>query len=345
MRYRYLGGSGIKVSELCLGTLMLSSWGRNSPEDSVAVIERALDAGINYIDTADSYAGGESEEIVGRALAKSGKRDRIVLATKVFWNMSVDPNYRGLSRRWIVYEVEQSLRRLGTDYIDLYQVHRPDPNTDIEETLDALSDLIRAGKIRYAGTSNFPAHRIVEAQWAAASGGRRRFVAEQPQYSLLAREVEADVLPTCQKYNLGVTTWAPLAGGWLTGRFRADGEWGKTPRSGRWPQRFDPENPTNRRKLEAVEQLAVLAEEAGMSLIDLALGFALQHPAVTSVAIGPRTLEQLESQLKAPYAVLTGDVLDRIDSIVAPGAMLVDRADGSWIPPELTDPSLRRRTR
>ena len=343
MRYRYLGGSGVKVSTLCLGTLMLSSWGGNSPQESIAVIDRALDAGINYIDTADSYAGGESEEIVGQALARSGRRDRVVLATKVFWNMSVDPNFRGLSRRWIVYEVEQSLRRLGTDYIDLYQVHRPDTNTAIEETLDALSDLVKAGKIRYAGTSNFPAHRIVEAQWAAAGGGRRRFVAEQPQYSILAREVEADVLPTCQKYDLGVTTWAPLAGGWLTGRYRAGAEQGRTPRAGRWPQRFDPAHPANQRKLDVVEQLVRLAGEAGLTLVDLALGFVLNHPAVTSVAVGPRTLDQLESQLKAPYAVLTRDVLDRIDEIVAPGTMLVDHADGSWIPPELTDPALRRR--
>ena len=344
MRYRPLGGSGVKVSTLCLGTLMFGAWGRTGHDDAVTIIERALDAGINYLDTADSYASGESEVIVGKALAKSGRRDRVVLATKVYWNMSVDPNFRGLSRRWITYEVEQSLRRLGTDYIDLYQVHRPDPETDIEETIDALSDLVKSGKVRYLGTSNFPAHRIVESQWAAASPGRRRFVAEQPQYSVLAREAEADVLPTCQKYRLGVTTWSPLAGGWLSGRHRADGDRASTPRSGRWPQRYDPSTPVNQRKLAVVEQLAVLAQEAGLTLPELALAFVLNHPAVTSVAIGPRTLEQLEGQLKAPYTVLTRDVLDRIDEIVAPGAMLVDRADGSWIPPELTDPSLRRRS-
>ncbi|GHF18092.1 aldo/keto reductase [Streptomyces morookaense] len=344
MKYRYLGGTGVKVSTLCLGTLMLSSWGRNSPDESVAVIERALDAGINYIDTADSYAGGESEEIVGKALAKSGKRDRVVLATKVFWNMSVDPNARGLSRRWIVHEVEQSLRRLGTDHIDLYQVHRPDPNTDIEETLEALSDLVTAGKVRYIGTSNFPAHRIVEAQWAASASGLRRFVSEQPQYSVLAREAEADVLPTCRKHRLGVTTWSPLAGGWLTGRHRADGVQGATPRAGRWPKRYDPAVPANQRKLAAVEQLALLAEESGITLVELALAFALNHPDVTSVAVGPRTREQLESQLKAPHITLPEEVLDRIDEIVPPGEMLVSREDGSWIPPELTDPALRRRT-
>ncbi|MCO5994303.1 aldo/keto reductase [Actinoallomurus rhizosphaericola] len=343
MRYRYLGGSGVKVSTLCLGTLMFGAWGRTTHEDALAIIDRALDAGINYIDTADSYAGGESEEIVGKALAKSGKRDRLIVATKVFWNMSVDPNFRGLSRRWIIYEVEQSLRRLGTDYIDLYQVHRPDTNTDIEETLDALSDLVKAGKIRYFGTSNFPAHRIVEAQWAASTGGRRRFVSEQPQYSMLAREVEADVLPVCQKHNIGVTTWSPLAGGWLTGRYRANTGQAATPRVGRWPKRYDPAEPANQHKLAVVEQLAALADEAGMTLIELALAFCLNHKAVTSVAIGPRTMAQLENQLKAPYVVLDKDVLDRIDEIVPPGSMLVSREDGSWIPPELTDAGLRRR--
>jgi aryl-alcohol dehydrogenase-like predicted oxidoreductase len=334
----------VKVSTLCLGTLMFGAWGRTGHDDAIAIIDRALDAGINYLDTADSYAGGESEEIVGKALARSGRRDRVVLATKVYWNMGVDPNHRGLSRRWITHEVEQSLRRLGTDYLDLYQVHRPDPGTDIEETLDALSDLVKAGKVRYTGTSNFPAHHLVEAQWAAASGGRRRFVAEQPQYSLLAREAEADVLPTCQKYRLGVTAWSPLAGGWLSGRHRADGPQAPTPRAGRWPQRYDPASPVNRHKLAVVEQLALLAEESSITLVELALAFVLNHPAVTSVAIGPRTLAQLEGQLRAPYTVLGKDVLDRIDRIVAPGAMLVDRADGSWTPPELTDPALRRRS-
>ncbi|MFF5405572.1 aldo/keto reductase [Streptomyces misionensis] len=342
MKFRHLGTTGVRVSSLCLGTLMFGSWGNKSADDSVRIIHRALEAGINYIDTADSYSRGESEEIVGKALSMSGRRDRVILATKVHSPMGVDPNSRGNSRRWIHQAVDNSLRRLGTEWIDLYQVHRPDPNTDIDETLGALTDLVRAGKIRYFGSSTFPAHQIVEAQWTAERRHRERFVCEQPPYSLLAREIETDVLPTCLKYGIGTATWSPLAGGWLTGRYRKGQEIARTGRAGRWGKRYDMSTEANQRKLDAVEQLAVLAEESGLSLIHLALAFVMEHPGVTSAIVGPRTMEQLESQLGAADVRLPRDVLDRIDEIVPPGRTL-NPEDGGWSPPELADASLRRR--
>ncbi|MFI9782975.1 aldo/keto reductase [Kitasatospora sp. NPDC051984] len=342
MKYRHLGSTGIRVSQLCLGTLMFGSWGNRSATDSIAILNRAMEAGVNYIDTADSYSRGESEEIVGKALAMSGRRDRVVLATKVHSPMGADPNSRGNSRRWIHQAVDNSLRRLGTDWIDIYQVHRPDPHTDIDETLGALTDLVRAGKIRYLGSSTFPAHHIVEAQWTAERRHRERFVCEQPPYSLLAREIEADVLPTCQKYGMGTATWSPLAGGWLTGRYRKGQDIDTTGRAGRWAKRYDLSTEANQRKLDAVEQLAHLAEESGISLIHLALAFVTEHPGVTSAIIGPRTMEQLESQLGAVNVRLTQDVLDRIDAIVPPGRTL-NPEDGGWTPTELTTAALRRR--
>src|ERR671937_2292179 len=237
MEHRPLGRTGVSVSKLCLGAMMFGAWGNEDHEDSIRIIHRALDAGVNFVDTADVYSQGESEEIVGKALA--GRRDDVVLATKVHGRMGDDPNRAGNSRRWIVREVEESLRRLRTDWIDLYQIHRPDPDTDVDETLGALTDLVRAGKIRYLGTSTFPAHEIVEAQWVAERRGRGRFVCEQPPYSLLARGIEADVLPVCQKYGLGVITWSPLNGGWLSGSYTTDSK-GQTPfRATRDPVRFD----------------------------------------------------------------------------------------------------------
>src|ERR1700716_1568973 len=218
MEYRQLGGTGVRVSPLCLGAMMFGAWGNTDHEESTRIIDRALDAGINFIDTADVYARGESEEIVGKAL--EGRRDSVVLATKVHGSMGDDPNERGNSRRWIVRAVENSLRRLQTDWIDLYQIHRPEADTDVDETLGALSDLVHAGKVRYIGSSTFPASQIVEAQWVAERRGRERFVSEQPPYSILVREVEKDVLPTAQRYGMGVIPWSPLAGGWLTGRYR-----------------------------------------------------------------------------------------------------------------------------
>jgi aryl-alcohol dehydrogenase-like predicted oxidoreductase len=313
--------------------------GRGNPDhdDSVRIIHRAIDSGINFIDTADVYSQGESEEIVGKALT-DGRRGGIVLATKAHGSMGDDPNFQGNSRRWITQEVDNSLRRLGTDWIDLYQIHRPDPTTDIDETLGALTDLVRAGKIRYFGSSTFPAYQIVEAQWTAERRGRERFVCEQPPYSLLVRGIETDVLPVTEKYGMGVIPWSPLAGGWLTGRYRK-GQGAPDTARGR---RVDLSTPENQRKLDVVEQLAQLAEKTGVSLVDFALAFVLRHPAVTSAIIGPRTMEQLESQLNAHEVTLSTEVLDQIDEIVPPGTN-VNPGDGGWRPPSLTDASLRRR--
>jgi len=256
--------------------------------------------------------------------------------------MGDDVNEQGNSRRWIIRECENSLRRLGTDYIDLYQIHRPDPAADIDETLGALTDLIRAGKICYAGSSTFPASQIVQAQWAAQRHGRERFKCEQPPYSILVRGVEAEVLPACRQYGMGVIPWSPLAGGWLTGRYRAGGDLPVSRRAERIPQRYDMALPGNRAKLEAAEKLAVLADEAGLSMIHLALGFVLSHPAVTSAIIGPRTMTHLDSQLGAADVVLTTDILDKIDEIVPPGTNL-NPPDRGYEPPALADPAQRRR--
>jgi aryl-alcohol dehydrogenase-like predicted oxidoreductase len=340
MEHRHLGRTGVSVSKLCLGTMMFGAWGNPDHDDSVRIIHAALDAGINFVDTADVYFAGESEEIVGKALA-GGKRDDVVLATKVGFPMGDDPNRQGASRRRIIKGLEDSLRRLGTDWIDLYQIHRPDPHTDIEETLGALTDLVQQGKIRYIGSSTFPAPAIVEAQWAARDRHLQRFVTEQPPYSILVRGIEADVLPTCARYGMGVIPWAPLASGWLSGRWRKGSEQpGSTPAE-RLPARYDLSLPGNQRKLDAVEQLAPIAEEAGMSLIELAIAFVLNHPAVTAAIIGPRTMEHLESQLSAADVVLDAALLDRIDEIVAPGTNL-NPADAGWANPAL-EPAARRR--
>ena len=340
MELRPLGRTGVQVSRFCLGAMMFGAWGNPDHEESIGIIHAALDAGINFIDTADVYGAGESEEIVGKALA-GGRRDDVVLATKFHNAMGEDPNQRGNSRRWIMRAVEDSLRRLNTDWIDLYQVHRPDPGTDVEETLSALSDLVRQGKVRYIGSSTFPAGQIVEAQWTARDRGLQRFVTEQPPYSILVRGVEADVLPTCARHGMAVMTYSPLAGGWLSGRWRKDTGQQASSRAGRLPERFDLANPYNRRKLDAVEELAQLAEEAGLTLIQLAIGFAASHPAVTSPLIGPRTMEQLQTQLAAADVVLADDVLDRIDEIVPPGTT-INPADSSFDNPALM-PSARRR--
>jgi aryl-alcohol dehydrogenase-like predicted oxidoreductase len=319
--YRLLGGTGVSVSPLCLGAMMFGAMGNPDHDDSIRIIHRALDGGINFVDTADIYSMGESEEIVGKALA-GGRRDGVFLASKVNHRMGDGANERGNSRRWIVAAVENSLRRLQTDWIDLYQIHRYDDGTDYEETLGALDDLVHQGKIRYAGCSTFPASRIVESQWAAERRGLTRFVCEQPPYSILSRGIESDVLPTCLRHRMGVVCWSPLAAGWLTGAWRKGAETPQPKRQGALPHLYDLSRPENQRKLEAAEALAVLAEEAGMTLVHLALGFVLQHPAVTAAIIGPRTKEHLESQLGAAEVKLTADILDRIDEIVAPGVNL-----------------------
>jgi aryl-alcohol dehydrogenase-like predicted oxidoreductase len=340
MDYRTLGTTGTKVTPLCLGAMMFGDWGNQDHDDSIRIIHRALDAGINFIDTADVYSRGESEEIVGRALT-GGRRDNVVLATKVHGTMGDDPNEFGNSRRWIVREVENSLRRLKTDWIDLYQIYRPEADTDIDETLGALTDLVRAGKVRYIGSSTFPASQIVEAQWTAQRRGRERFVCEQPPYSLLVRGVENDVLPTTQRYGMGVIPWSPLAGGWLSGRYRLGTDTPGSNRADRIPARYDLSLPENQRKLEAADALAKLADEAGLTLIEMAIAFVIRHPAVTSAIIGPRTMEHLESQLPAADVQLSDEVLDRIDEIVAPGVN-VNPADGGWPNPAL-EPAARRR--
>lgn len=335
------------VSPLCLGAMMFGAFGERDHDTSIGIIHAALDAGINFVDTADVYSQGESEVIVGKALA-GGRRDDVILATKFHGPMDApfgqtgDPNQRGNSRRWIVKEVEESLRRLQTDWIDLYQVHRPDPGTDDDETIAALTDLQRQGKIRAFGSSTFPAHRIVEDQWVSKERALGRFVTEQPPYSLLVRGVEADVLPVAQQYRMGVIPWSPLAGGWLTGRFRKGQDTPTTHRSRLMPHRFALDSPGNAAKLDAVEDLALLAEDAGIPLIHMALAFVMQHPAVTAPIIGPRTMEHLESQLGATDVTLTTDVLDRIDEIVPPGTNL-STDDAGYVPDALTDPHLRRR--
>jgi aryl-alcohol dehydrogenase-like predicted oxidoreductase len=341
MELRVLGRTGMRVSPLCLGAMMFGAWGNRDHDDCQRIVHAALDAGINFIDTADVYSGGESEEIVAKALA-GGRRDGVILATKVHAPMGADPNMAGNSRRWIAREVEASLRRLRTDWIDLYQIHRPDPACDIDETLGALSDLVHQGKVRAIGSSTFPADQIVEAQWVAERRGRERFGCEQPPYSMLARSIEAAVLPACERYGMGVIVWSPLNGGWLTGRYRKDAPMPEGGRASRVPARFAPDRSEVIAKLDAVEALLALAGEVGLSLTHLALAFVLAHPTVTAAIIGPRTMEHLVGVLEAPAVVLDDDVLDRIDAVVAPG-MTVDPSDAGWTPPAIADAWRRRR--
>jgi aryl-alcohol dehydrogenase-like predicted oxidoreductase len=340
MDQRTLGDTGVHVSPLCLGAMMFGVWGEPDHDEAIRIIHRALDAGINFIDTADVYSRGESEEIIGKALS-GGRRENVVLATKFHGAMGEDPNQKGNSRRWIIREVEASLRRLQTDWIDLYQVHRWDPWTDHEETLGALSDLVAQGKVRYIGSSTYPAGQIVKAQWVARERRLQRFVCEQPPYSILARGIEADVLPLCQDFGMGVIAWSPLAGGWLSGRWRKGGEDLTSRRAVMIPQRYDLSIAANQAKLEAADALAQLADEAGISLIQLALGFVIRHPAITAAIIGPRTIEQLESQLGAEARELDSALLDRIDEIVAPGTT-VNPTDAGWTNPALAASARRR---
>ena len=342
MQNRSLGRTGVKVSPLCLGAMMFGEWGNPDHDDSIAIINAAIDAGINFVDTADVYSAGESEEIVGKALA-GGRRDEVVLATKFFAPMSDGPNEGGGSRRWIVRECEASLRRLGTDHIDLYQVHRPDPAMDVDETLAALSDLIHAGKVLYSGSSTYPASAIVEAQWTAERRGRERFVCEQPPYSMLVRGIEADVLPTCERYGMGVIPWSPLAGGWLSGRWRLGSPDASSRRASRVPDRYDLDKPENQRKLEAADALGALADDAGIPLVHLAIAWVINHPSVTSAIIGPRTMEQLTSQLPAVDVELEPDLLDAVDRIVPPGTNF-SWADAGYTPPGVGSRRARRRS-
>lgn len=324
MELRTLGVTGMKVSPLCLGAMMFGALGNGDHADCERIIHRAIDGGINFIDTADGYSSGESETIVGKAIRD--RRDSLVIATKFFAPMGEDPNMRGASRRWIVREVENSLRRLGTDYIDLYQLHRYDVDTDIEEVLFTLTDLVRQGKIRQFGSSSFPADRIVESQWVAERRGTLRFRCEQPGYSIFNRDVERFVLPACRRYGMGAITFSPLDGGFLTGKYRGPEDLEGDNRVAYFTKRmrgsFDPHAAWIRRKLETAAELAKLADEAGVTLAQLAVAFVMQHPAVTAAILGPRTMNQLESLLPAADIVLSAETLDRIDALVPPGTSL-----------------------
>jgi aryl-alcohol dehydrogenase-like predicted oxidoreductase len=340
MEYRTLGRTGITVSTYCLGTMMFGAWGNTDHAECEAILDAALDAGINFVDTADVYAFGESEEIIGKAL--KGRRDRVVLATKVNNAMDEDPNHRGNSRRWIMQAAEASLRRLHTDWIDLYQIHRPDPDTDLDETLGALSDLVRQGKVRAVGTSTFPAEHVVEAQWVAQRRGHVRPTTEQPPYSILARGVEAAVLPTCQRYGVAAIVWAPLNGGWLTGKYQGAAAPPGESRADRFPEHFDYAGPAHQRKMALVDALAAIASDAGIRLIDLAHAFVLAHPAVNAAIIGPRTPAQLADVLPGVDTKLDAEMLDGIDALVAPGTN-VNPSDAGYVPPELATANRRRR--
>ena len=335
MQYRTLGKTGIKVSPYCLGAMMFGAVGNTDHDDSIRIIQKALDAGINFVDTADAYSRGESEEIVGKAL--KGRRANIVLATKAHLPMGDDPNQQGNSRRWLTREVEASLRRLQTDHIDLYQIHRPSPDTDIEETLSALTDLIRVGKVRAIGSSTFPASEIVEAQWIAERRGLARFRAEQPPYSILNRGIEREVLPACQRYGMGALVWSPLAMGMLTGRYRKGQQQPDSVRVKRFPRQMSDE-----RRLDALEQLIPVAEEAGLSLTHMAMAFVMAHPGVTSAILGPRTMQHLDDLLAGANAALSDEILDRIDEIVPPGTD-VGPLEAGYNPPAITQATLRRR--
>jgi len=338
MDYRLLGRTGVEVSPLALGTMMFGAWGNKDTDDSIRVIHKALDSGINFVDSADVYSAGESEEIVGKAL--KGRRDDVVLATKFFMPMGEGPNRSGGSRRYIMQAVEDSLRRLDTDYIDLYQVHRPSPTMDVEETLGALTDLVSAGKIRYIGSSSYSGSQIVEAQVASRDRNLARFVTEQPPYSILVRGIEQDVLPTTQRYGMGTLSYSPLAGGWLSGKWRKDAA--PVPTSANRPSaRFDMTSVANQQKLEVVDGLASIAEDAGITMIELAIAFVINHPGITSAIIGPRTMEQLESQISAADVTLSAETLDRIDELVAPG-VTINPDDNSYGTAELA-PAARRR--
>jgi aryl-alcohol dehydrogenase-like predicted oxidoreductase len=346
MEYQTLGRTGVKVSRYCLGAMMFGEWGNTDEGECIRMVHQALDAGINFIDTADVYSAGMSEQIVGKALG--GHRDDVVLATKVHGEMGKGPNERGNSRLWIMREVESSLRRLQTDHIDLYQLHRLDPDTELEETLGALTDLVRQGKVRYLGCSTFPAWKIVNAHWISERRGLERFVCEQPPYSIFVRHIEADVLPVCDNWQMGVIVWSPLAGGWLTGKYRRGHEAPEGSRAVRFRQRgspvarrFDTSLPGNQRKLDLVDRLSAVAERAALSLTHLAMAFALEHPAVTSAIIGPRTLDQLRELLGGADVRLDPETLDAIDDLVAPGTTVED-FDRGWTPPWLA-PEARRR--
>ena len=341
MEMRALGRSGVSVSKLGFGSGMFGYFANTDQNECSAMVHRALDSGINYFDCSDSYSYGEAETMLGKAL--KGRREEIILGTKFSLPFGDNPNHRGASRSWIHKAVDGSLKRLGTDYIDLYQVHRPDNSADIDETLGALTDLVRVGKVRMLGSSTFPAEQIVEAQWVAERRNRERFLVEQPPYSIFARRVEADVLPTCQRYGMGVVAWSPLSQGWLTGKWRRDTKATNTNRDKLQPHLFDMDQPDNQLKLDLIDKLLAVADQSGISLMHMAIGFVCAHPAVSSAIIGPRTLDQLDGLLAGSDITLSSDILDAIDNIVYPGTT-VSRDDEGYIAPEISIKALRRRT-
>ena len=345
MEHNPLGRTGILVSRFALGAMSFGALGNRDHDDCARMVHAALDAGVNVVDTADVYSGGESEVIVGKALA--GRRDDVVLSSKCFWPMGTDPNHRGGSRRWIVQAVEASLQRLGTDRLDIYYLHKPDPGTDLEESLGALSDLVHQGKVLAVGISTFPGSWITEAQWVASRAGFVRPRVEQPPYSIFSRSGERDVLPACERFGMGSLVWGPLDSGWLTGKYRSstapDGS-----RAARWERtsiQFDASRAPVQRKLELVEVLTGIADDAGCTLAQLALAFCAEHPAVSSVILGPRTMEQLVDLLAAAELRLDADTLDAIDDLVPPGLDIDPEHAQGWTPPWLADSSLRRRPR
>jgi aryl-alcohol dehydrogenase-like predicted oxidoreductase len=327
MEYRPLGRSGITVSHLTLGAMMFGAMGNQDRDECARIVHRALDAGITTINTADGYSAGQSEEILGEALA-GGRRDEVVLTVKFGVKLDGNPNHGGGSRRWINQAIDGSLRRLKTDHIDVYELGAPDPDTDIDETLGALTDLVAAGKIRSFGTSKMPPSQIVEARDIATRRGHGVFRVEEAPYSILNRVVEYDLLPTSQRLGIGILAFSVLGGGWLSGRYRS----GQTvatsgPRSHR-PQ-MDAAAPENAAKFAAADALGDLADKNDLTLIQLATAWTANHPAVSSVVIGPRTMEQLEGYLAADGVQLSTEVLDRIDEIVSPG-VTIDVADAMW---------------
>jgi aryl-alcohol dehydrogenase-like predicted oxidoreductase len=340
MELRSLGRTGVSVSKFCFGAGMFGFFGNSDESECRRMVDRSIDAGVNYFDTSDVYSYGESETILGKAL--KGKRSDVILATKFSLPMDDNPNHRGSSRRWIMEEVENSLRRLDTDYIDIYQAHRPDASVDIDETLGALTDLITQGKVRMIGTSTFPAEQIVEAHWCSDRRGHARFHTEQPPYSLFARRIEADVLPTCQRHDMGVVVWSPLSQGWLTGKWRHGQRPNDTQRQNLQPHLYQMDRPENQRKLDLIDELDIVAKEAGTTIMHLALAFVCAHPAITSAIIGPRTLEQLEGILEGADVTLDDETLDAIDALIPPGTNISHDDDG-YVAPEVDDSSLRRR--
>jgi aryl-alcohol dehydrogenase-like predicted oxidoreductase len=322
MNHRLLARTGVRLSVLSLGTMMFGRGVNENVDECTEIIHRSLDAGINHIDTADGYGKGESERIVGAALA-GPRRDGVVLATKCFFPPGTDVNERGGSRRWIRRAAEASLQRLQTEYIDLFYLHRLDPDTGIDESLTALEDLVRQGKVLYVGTSGASGSQLVECQWAAREQGCTRPVAEQTHYSILARASEHDVLPTCRRHNIGAIVYGPLNGGWLADKYRRDAP---PPPESRAAQQFysptwwDRSRPEVDRKFDVVAELRSIAHDAGLTLPQLAMGFVLAHPAVTSVLIGPRTPAQLDQLLTCADIALSPDTLAAIDHVVPPSS-------------------------